>query len=221
MPAAPHSALLEELRERIRRIERRPPRHAVFEATGLAEVDGLLPGGGFPRGALSEIAGEPGSGKTALCLAAMARAMGEAGLAAFVDGRGELYPPAAAALGVDLARLLIVRPPPGALREALWSAEALLSSGAFEVVAVDVSLPPARRPGEAGPEAMVRRLVAAAEKGGTVGLWLAPPWSGAPAAWRVPAAVRLAVACPEGRPVVRREFARGAPRPEREAGRGA
>src|SRR5574342_740771 len=87
-------AALEDLRERIRRIERRPPRRAACEATGLAEVDALLPGGGFPRGTLCEIAGGPGSGKTGLALVAMARAMREEGLAAFVDGRGELYPPA-------------------------------------------------------------------------------------------------------------------------------
>src|SRR5512147_2512179 len=101
MAAVRRSELIEDLRERIRRI--------AFEATGLPEVDALLPGGGFPRGALSEIAGGPGSGKTALCLAAMARAMRGEGLGAFVDGRGELYPPAAAALGVDLGRLLVVR----------------------------------------------------------------------------------------------------------------
>jgi len=211
MPAQPPE-LLEDLRERIRRIERRPPRRTAFEATGLAEVDLLLPGGGFPRGALSEIAGAPGSGKTALCLAAMARAMRAEGLAAFVDGRGELYPPAAEPLGVDLARLLIVRPPAaGGLVAALWSAEALLSSGAFEVVAMD--LPAAvRRAGGAHPESMVRRLLAAAEKGGAVGLWLA-----APGGIRVPAAVRLEVAAGAAGPAVRRAFARGAG----EMGRGA
>jgi len=222
MPTVPHHALLEDLRERIRRIERRPPRRAAFEATGLGEVDALLPGGGFPRGALSEIAGEPGSGKTAIVLAAMARALagGADRQVAFVDGRGEIYPPAAAALGVDLPRLLIVRPPPDGLREALWAAEALLASGAFELVAID---PPAAvcRPGQAHPEAMARRLVAAAEKGGAVGLWLAALQPGQAPELRIPAAVRLAVACQAGgRPVVRRVSARGAD-PEREIGHGA
>jgi protein ImuA len=227
MPAVTQREVLEELRERIRRIERRPPRRAAFEATGLERVDALLPGGGFPRGALSEISGGPGSGKTALCLAAMARAMRGEGLAAFVDGRGELYPPAAEALGVDLSRLLIVRPPPGEPRgpalTALWSAEALLSSGAFELVAMDVAALPsgarrgppalARARGGASPEAMVRRLLAAAEKGGAVGLWLA-----APGELRVPAAVRLEVECGADGPRVWRAEVRGAPR---EAGHGA
>jgi protein ImuA len=201
MAAVRRAELIEDLRERIRRIERRPPRRVAFESTGLPEVDELLPGGGFPRGALSEIAGGPGSGKTALCLAAMARAMRGEGLAAFVDGRGELYPPAAVALGVDLSRLLVVRP--GEALTGLWSAEALLASGAFEAVAVDLPPLAARRPGGASPGDMVRRLLAAAEKGGTVGLWLAPEI-------RVPAAVRLEVVRGSKGPMVRRVFARGA-----------
>lgn len=211
--------LLEELRERIRHIERRPPRRAAFEPSGLEEVDGLLPGGGFPRGALTEIQGAPGSGKTALCLSTMARAMRADGLAAFVDGRGELYPPAAAAMGVDLARLLLVRPPAGATGQcvltALWSAEVLLASGAFEVVALDLPLLRALRP-EAGrpsvpPEVMVRRLLAAAEKGGGVGLWLSMPSSGQSSGeLRIPAAVRLEVWRSAEGPKVRRILARGA-----------
>jgi len=209
--------LIEELRERIRHIERRAPRRAAFEASGLEAVDGLLPGGGFPRGALSEIQGEPGSGKTALCLSTMARSMRADGLAAFVDGRGELYPPAAAALGVDLARLLLVRPPASGtgqgISTALWSAEVLLGSGAFEVVALDLPLlGAARGEGRAAvpPGVMVRRLVVAAEKGGAVGLWLSAPSAGqASGGLRLPAAVRLEIRRgPEG-PQVRRIFARG------------
>lgn len=225
-PAPGHTgarARIEELRERIRLIERRPPRRSAFEQSGLEQVDGLLPGGGFPRGALSEIQGEPGSGKTALCLATMARSMRAGGLAAFVDGRGELYPPAAASLGVDLARLLLVRFPVGATGQGvttvLWTAEVLLGSGAFEVVAIDLPLPRAARPegrGAVPPEVMVRRLLAAVEKGGAVGLWLsAPEGERGAGGLRLPAAVRLEVRCgPEG-PRVRRLFARGA-----EAGHG-
>ncbi|MBI5066766.1 MAG: hypothetical protein HZB56_00895 [Deltaproteobacteria bacterium] len=214
---------IEELRERIRHIERRPPRRTAFEASGIEAVDGLLPGGGFPRGALSEIQGEPGSGKTALCLSTMARSMRSDGLAAFVDGRGELYPPAAAALGVDLARFLLVRPPASitaqGIATVLWSAEVLLGSGAFEVVALDLPLLRAVRPeGRAAvpPEVMVRRLVAAAEKGGAVGLWLSAREGEGAGGLRLPAAVRLEVRRePEG-PRIRRIFARGA-----EVGHGA
>jgi len=55
MGAAPSQReILEELRRRVRRIERRPARREGFLATGLPEVDALLPGGGFPRGALAD-----------------------------------------------------------------------------------------------------------------------------------------------------------------------
>jgi protein ImuA len=177
--ATPQRKILEELRQRIRRLERRPARREGFLPTGRPELDALLPGGGFPRGALADLAGGPASGKTGLALAALREAQAGGGLAAFVDGRGELYPPAAGILGVDLARLLIVRPGEGGL----WAAEALLASGAFAAVAIDVPLhgmAPARA------EAALRRLRAAAEKGGAAGLWL-----GAAGAPRVAGALRL------------------------------
>jgi protein ImuA len=202
-PTTRQQEVLEDLRRQIRRIERRPERREGFLSCGRADVDALLPGGGFPRGALSALSGGPASGKTGVALAALREAQASGALAAFVDGRGELYPPAALALGVDLARLLIVRPErapaPGdrdrardrnrdrGAREAslpgLWAAEVLLASGAFAAVAVDVSLH--ALPGSRA-EAMLRRLRAAAEKGGTVGLLLAAP--GGPA---IPAALRL------------------------------
>jgi protein ImuA len=190
MRVAPHDhhRLLTELRESIRRIERRPAQRSGVAASGLGEIDEALPDGGFPRGALSELCGGQASGKTAVALAVLA-SLGDGELFAWVDGRGELYPPAAAARGVDLARLLIVRP--GAVpargqdpaQAALWAAEALLGSAAFAVVVVDVPLRRALR----GWDAAARRLQAAAEKGGAVGLWLSSPR----AAVRVPAALRL------------------------------
>lgn len=204
--------LLTELRESIRRIERRPARRSGVAASGLVEVDEALPGGGFPRGALSELCGGRASGKTAVALALLA-SLGEEELFAWVDSRGELYPPAAAARGVDLGRLLIVRPGAapaapspsaarpagewggavsgskgaldGSLRSALWAAEALLGSAAFAAVVVDVPLRQAIR----GWDTAARRLQAAAEKGGAVGLWLSAPR----AAVRVPAALRLEI----------------------------
>jgi protein ImuA len=193
--------VLTRLRDEIRRIERRPARRAGALPSGVAAVDALLPGG-FPCGALSELRGGPASGKTAVALSVVAR-LGAGALAAFIDGRGELYPPAAAAMGVDLGRLLIVRPPPGeaGARLALWAAEALLGSGAFAVVTVDVALD---RPWR-GVETSLRRLVTAAEQGGAVGLWLSPAGGavraregGAP---RPPAVVRLDLRV-EGRRVV-------------------
>jgi protein ImuA len=190
MPTQPmeRHALIAQLREEIRRIERRPARRGGVVPCGLAEMDAALPGGGFPRGALSELVGGPASGKTAVALALLS-ALGQEDLSAWVDARGELYPPAGAALGVDLARLLIVRPaaeegagaePP---RTALWAAEALLGAGAFAAVVVDI---PLRGPAR-GWDGIARRLQSAVEKGGAVGLWLSAPGGAA----RVPAAVRI------------------------------
>jgi protein ImuA len=194
-----------QLREEIRRIERRPARREGTVPCGRSEIDAVLPDGGFPRGALTELSGGPASGKTSIALALFA-ALGPGALTAYVDGRGELYPPAVSAVGVDLARLLVVRPPLGTSRGSaardlalvvLWAAEALLASGAFLAVAVDV--PDARA--VRGADAAARRLQAAAEKGGAVGLWLAGHGE---SALRVPAAVRIALAADGDRIVARR-----------------
>jgi protein ImuA len=207
-------AVLAELRDAIRRIERRPARRAGFVPCGLAAVDAALPAGGFPRGAVTELAGGPASGKTAVALALFA-ALGTEDLMAFVDGREELYPPAAAARGVDLGRLLVIRPARKArggvaadrhpALAALWAAEALLGSGAFAAVAMDVPLPRDLR----GADAALRRLQAAAEKGGAIGLWLAP----AKVAVRAPAAVRLVLDSDGERIAVRRTIG-GEPAPD-------
>ncbi len=193
--AVPHVSsqhlAIEALREQIHRLERRLPQRAGVVGSGRREVDALLPGGGFPRGALADLSGGPASGKTLLALSVLAEAQCEDGLVSFVDGRGELYPPAAPVLGLDLARLLVVRRD-GAVDlfaqavELLWAAEALLASSAFAAVAIDVPLTkvPAAR-----AEAMLRRLQAAAGKGGAVGLWLGTSDVG----YRVPAALRLEI----------------------------
>lgn len=193
--------VLARLRDEIRRLERRPDRRSGAISCGLATVDEALPGGGFPRGALSELRGGPASGKTGVALALVA-ALPRDELAAFVDGTGELYPPAAAALGVELGRLLLIRPggPASGAAGALagfWAAEALLGSGAFAVVIVDVPLPAGMR----GADGLLRRLQTAAEKGGAIGLWLSSPGAAA----RVPAGVRLELALRDGRVVARRE----------------
>lgn len=199
------------LREEIRRIERNPGRREGLVPSGLAAVDAVLPGGGFARGALCELVGGPASGKTAVALSLVA-GLGEEDLFAWVDGRAELYPPAAAARGVDLGRLLVIRPPatpagappPGgepAWRAALWASEAVLASGAFAAVVMDVPLP-AVLP---GAEAAARRLQAAAERGGAVGLWLAPARGGL----RLPGAFRLELSSAGGPLSARRASAAG------------
>ena len=200
--------VLEDLRERIRQLERKPARSSGGVETGVPEVDAVLPGG-FPRGSLAELVGAPGSGKAAVAAAAAVRAMATRGLAAWIDARGEVYAPALQAHGIDLTRLLIVRPagdvrlpPSGAqpgrgvhpgARQALWAAEAVLGSGAFAAVIIDIPISAGARADSGGAagasvESMLRRLVTAAEKGGAVALWLSEPGSCA-----TPARVRLEV----------------------------
>jgi recombination protein RecA len=109
---------------------------------GIAELDALLPDGGLLRGSVVELctAGEGALG-TSLGLAACAQAQAEAGSShtpwcAFIDPSGTLYGPGVAAAGVELSRLLVVRPPLAALsRVALRLAE----SEAFAVVVVDLA----------------------------------------------------------------------------------
>lgn len=111
---------------------------------GIPELDGLLPDGGLQRGSVVELctAGEGAVG-TSLGLAACAQAQAEARArgahtpwCAFIDPSGTLYGPGVAAAGVELSRLLVVRPPLAALsRVALRLAE----SEAFAVVVIDLA----------------------------------------------------------------------------------
>lgn len=208
LPPAARLAVVARLRDEIRRIERSPGRRDGVVPSGVVAVDAVLPGGGFARGALSELAGGPASGKTAVALALVA-GLGEEDLFAWIDGRGELYPPAAAARGVDLGRLLVVRPPAvasprgePAWRAGLWACEAVLASGAFAAVVMDVPLPVA----VPGADAAARRIQGAAERGGAVGLWLCGTQGGL----RLPGAVRVELACAGGRITARRASGAGA-----------
>lgn len=113
--------------------------------TGIAELDALV-GGGFPRGALSEVHGPASSGRTGVLLALLARATRGGALAALVDPLDRLDPASAASSGTDLARLLWLRGPriaaeeasAKALAEATAAVATLASSGLFDVVALDL-----------------------------------------------------------------------------------
>src|SRR3984893_12522670 len=76
--------------------------------TGIREIDALLHGG-FPVGALSEIVGPECSGRTSLALTFVAGMTQEGKVCAWVDVSDTLHPESAAALGVDLSRLLWIR----------------------------------------------------------------------------------------------------------------
>ena len=88
-------------------------------------------------GQVIELSGEAASGRTSLALRAIAAATREKRLAAYVDGPGELYPPVVASMGIDLERLLIVRPK--APKQLAWTAVQLARSGAFACVALDLT----------------------------------------------------------------------------------
>lgn len=169
--------VVEQLRERIRQLQAAPRSYVATLRTGVEAFDALLPAGGFPLGQAVELCGEAASGRTSLALRAMAAAHRERRLCAYVDGPGELYPPAAAAMGVDLERLLIVRPK--ATDQLVWTAVQLARSGAFACVVLDLTRGLAVEARKASsvrlsqPES--RKLADAAVKGGGLLLLLTSP----------------------------------------------
>jgi protein ImuA len=116
-----------------------PARAAAHLPTGYPDLDALLPGGGLPPGRLVAITGPASSGKLSIALAVAARATAHGRLCAFIDTGGELFPPSAAACGIDLARLLVVRPPPAAVLRAVG---VTVQSRAFALVVLDLAATP-------------------------------------------------------------------------------
>ncbi len=103
--------------------------------TGSMALDMALGIGGIPRGRIIEIYGPESSGKTTLALHCVAEAQKEGGTAAFIDVEHALDPVYAAALGVDIDSLLVSQPDSG--EQALEIAEALVRSGAIDIIVVD------------------------------------------------------------------------------------
>ncbi len=104
--------------------------------TGLAAIDDAL-GGGFPRGRVSEVVGPGCCGRTSLALALLARTTARGELGAVVDRADAFDAGSAAAAGVDLERVLWVRP--RGVPEALRSVEHVLQAGGFPLVLLDLS----------------------------------------------------------------------------------
>ncbi len=113
--------------------------------TGVGALDELL-GGGWPRGALSELCGRRSSGRTSVLLASLAAALGAGHATAMIDVDGTLDPRGAAAAGVPLDRLLWVR---AGAREALRATDLLIAAGGFGLVALDLGEGGARIPSAA------------------------------------------------------------------------
>lgn len=122
-----------------------------FVPTGSLTLDLALGIGGLPRGRIVEIYGPESSGKTTLSLHCIAEGQKQGGNVAFIDVEHALDPVYAEALGVDVDSLLVSQPDTG--EQALEIAEALIRSGAIDVIVVDsvaALVPKAEIDGEMG-----------------------------------------------------------------------
>jgi recombination protein RecA len=131
--------------------------HMNVEAipTGSLALDLALGIGGVPRGRVTEIYGPESSGKTTICLHIVAEAQKRGGVCGYVDMEHALDAQYAAKLGVDVDNLYIAQPDTG--EQALEIAEALVRSGAMDVVVVDsvaALVPRAEIEGEMGDSHM-------------------------------------------------------------------
>ena len=119
--------------------------------TGSLSLDIALGVGGVPRGRIVEIYGPESSGKTTVALHIVAEVQKRGGIAGFIDAEHALDPVYAEALGVDIDNLLVAQPDTG--EDALEIAEALIRSGAIDVLVVDsvaALVPKAEIEGEMG-----------------------------------------------------------------------
>ena len=103
--------------------------------TGALSLDVALGIGGIPRGRIIEVYGPESSGKTTLTLHMIAEAQKMGGEAAFIDAEHALDPVYAKHLGVDIDNLIVSQPDTG--EQALEIAEALVRSGALDIIVVD------------------------------------------------------------------------------------
>ena len=119
--------------------------------TGSLELDIALGVGGVPRGRIIEIFGPESSGKTTLALHMIAEAQKMGGTGAFIDAEHALDPVYAKNLGVNIEDLLVAQPDTG--EQALEIAEALVRSGAVDIIVIDsvaALVPKAEIDGEMG-----------------------------------------------------------------------
>ena len=165
--------------------------------SGHSELDGELPGGGWPRGNLTEIlVDRSGLGEMTLLLPALARLSAEGGWLALVAPPWWPYAPAWVAAGLALERLVIVK----AGKQAAWCCEQLLACDGFAGVLAWL---------EAGIDAKALRRLQAAAEGRSTFTWLWRP--GSLASTPSPAALRLVLAAGEGGLSVRILKRRGRP----------
>ena len=151
--------------------------------TGSLTLDMALGVGGLPRGRVIEIYCPESSGKTTVALHVVAEAQKMGGEAAFIDAEHALDPVYAKKLGVDIDNLIVAQPDTG--EQALDIAEALVRSGALDVIVVDsvaALVPKAEIDGEMGDSHVgllarlmsqaLRKLTAVISKSGTVVIFI-------------------------------------------------
>ncbi len=129
----------------------RPDMTVDFIPTGALTLDIALGIGGIPRGRIVEIFGPEASGKTTVALHMIAEAQKGGGTAAFIDAEHALDPAYASKLGVDIDNLIVSQPDTG--EQALEITEALVRSGAIDVIVIDsvaALVPKAEIDGEMG-----------------------------------------------------------------------
>jgi recombination protein RecA len=136
-------------------------------STGFPALDALLGTGGLPRRAGATLRGDASSGKTTLALRSVAEAQAVGGIVAWLDVGRTFDPSEAAARGVDLTWLVVLRPADA--EEGLRLAGALVSGRAVDLLVLD--LPPRLAP---ATEALLRRLAAHARRIGVQLLVLEP-----------------------------------------------
>lgn len=123
---------------------------STFPSGSLA-LDAALGVGGYPRGRIIEVYGPESSGKTTVALHAIAEVQAKGGQAAFIDAEHALDPNYAQKLGVNIDELLLSQPDTG--EQALEIAEALVRSGAVDIIVIDsvaALVPKAEIEGEMG-----------------------------------------------------------------------
>lgn len=152
-------------------------------STGSLTLDMALGVGGLPRGRVIEIYGPESSGKTTVALHVVAEAQKIGGEAAFIDAEHALDPVYAKNLGVDIDNLIVAQPDTG--EQALDIAEALVRSGALDVIVIDsvaALVPKAEIEGEMGDAHVgllarlmsqaLRKLTAIISRSGTVVIFI-------------------------------------------------
>jgi len=135
----------------VMRLGERTSMQVASISTGALSLDIALGIGGVPRGRVVEVFGPESSGKTTVALHMIAEAQKDGGTAAFIDAEHALDPVYARNLGVDIDNLIVSQPDTG--EQALEITEALVRSGAIDVIVIDsvaALVPKAEIDGEMG-----------------------------------------------------------------------